>query len=322
MLEPALMALFVALAGFFSGTETGFYSLNRMRLRFRLRRGWRSARHLQELLARPELAISTVLIGTNITVYLATVLCAKKLGELGLADRADLYSSLIMPPLLLVFAEIVPKSLFRYRADTLMYRAAGALKACAVVFAPVLVVLRGMVFVLKRLVGRESQPAADVFTAERFRFYLSEGAAIGLLSPYQQAMANNVLRVKSLGLRSAMVPLERVVMISEDASREELNELLRNHRFSRIPVYSGRRDNITGTVNVIDLMCAEPDTPVRPLTRHCLSLDARLSVAEALYALQRAHQQMAVVTAHDGAAVGIVTVKDLVEEIVGELRAW
>jgi len=322
VLDYLVLVLSVALAGFFSGSETGFYSLNRIRLRFRLEHGWPGAAQLRKLTDEPELAISTMLVGTNIMVYLATVVCARRLGEMGLGGRADLYSSLIMPPVLLIFAEIIPKSLYRCRADTLMYKTAGLLGACKAVFFPLLVLLRELVRVLKSFARGGGFERGDVFTTEKLRFVLSEGTALGVLSSYQQAMANNVLRVKSLNVRRAMVPLERVVMVPDAASLGELYEALRQHRFSRIPVYSERRDNIVGVINVIDVMSAQGRAPVQALTRHCPLLDARLSVAEALYTLQRARQQMAVIVERDGGARGIVTVKDLVEEIVGELRAW
>ena len=323
MIEYAIFVLLIALEGLFSGSETGFYCLNRLRLRFRLTHGWRGAAQVQRLNHRPQLAISTMLIGTNISVYLATVLCAQKLREFGVVERTDFYSSLIMPPLLLIFAEIIPKTLFQRHADSLMYRTAWVLNVFKALFFPLLVVLRGMLALLRLAAGRRSFQAGDVVTAEKLRFFMSEGTALGVLSEYQQAMADNILRVKSLGVRTAMVPLEQVVMVGEDASLQELKQTLRDHRFSRLPVYGGERESITGAVNVIDVLSAgEGVGSVQALTRDVMRLDATVSVAEALYALQRARGQMAVIVGEGGEAEGIVTVKDLVEEIVGELRAW
>ncbi len=265
-----------------------------------------------------------MLIGTNICVYLATVLCTHRLIELGLGRRADLYSSLIMPPLLLVFAEIIPKSLFYLRADTLMYRTAWLLNAFRMLLYPLLAVVGWMGGLVRLVAGKAASAQDSTFTVERFRFFLSEGAAIGIVSPYQQTMADNILRVKSLQVSTAMVPLDKVVMIPEDASVDRLREVLRDHRFSRIPVCSGSRSNITGVINVMDILAAGEAVrgPVRRLTRLPQYLDRGTSVADALYALQKARGQMAVVTDAEGTAVGIITIKDLVEEIVGELEAW
>lgn len=323
MAEYAVIVLSVALAGFFSGSETGFYCVNRIRLRFRIEGGWPGARALERLSADPLMAVASMLVGTNVGVYLATVMCAAKLrGMPALAPRADLYASLIMPPILLLFAEIVPKSIFQRRADTLMYRAAPLLNTARRVFSPLLFVLGWLGGVMRRLGSRWGARHGEGLSEEKFRFFLSEGAALGMVSPYQQVMADNLLRIRSLKLDSAMVPLEGVVMIQEGAPLDELKSVLGKHRFSRIPLYGGQRSNIVGIVNVIDLLAvAKERPPLSEITRAPLSLDARLGVMDALYALQRARQQMAVVVSGEQ-AVGIVTVKDLVEEIVGELKDW
>lgn len=112
-------------------------------------------------------------------------------------------------------------------------------------------------------------------------------------------------------------------MVEEDASIQDLKQTLRDHRFSRLPVYGAGRGSITGIVSVIDVLSAgEAVQSVEGLRRDAMRLEATVSVAEALYALQRARRQMAVIVGEGGEAEGIVTVKDLVEEIVGELRAW
>jgi putative hemolysin len=322
-LQYIAIALFVALAGFFSGSETGFYCFSRIRLRFRLRRRWRGAAALHRLTTHPRLTITALLIGTNVSVYMATVLCAERLRELGLDHHTDLYSSLIMPPLLLIFSEIIPKSLFQRRADTLMYVSAWAIEALNWMLGPFLLISRQL-GLLRQSIGLKWRLERDeTITLERFRFFLSRGAAWGVLSGYQQAMANNILRIRSLRVESAMVPLERVVMVPEDATAGQFKELLREHRFSRMPVYSGSRTNIVGKLHVLDMFAAQDkEAPLAGLKREMTSLDSKLSVAEALYTLRKTAQQMAVVKGPQGDAIGLVTIKDLVEEIVGELAAW
>ncbi len=323
MLEYLLLCLCIGLESFFSGSETGLYCVNRMRLRFRLERRWPGAAALQKLTSDPQLAISTMLIGTNLSVYLASVLCSRRLGAFeALAPRADLYTSLILPPVLLVFAEIVPKSIFQRGADTLMYKAALPLSAARTAFYPVLFVMKGLGALIRRLALRLGAEEAGELTVEKFRFFLSEGAALGVVTPHQQAMAENIFHLRSLGVARAMVPLENVVMVPETVGPDGLLNVLRDHRFSRLPVYSGERADIAGIVNIIDVLAGRGAALVpSDIMRPPLFLGARLSVMDALYALQKAHRQMAVVT--DGeAAVGIVTVKDLVERIVGELAEW
>jgi CBS domain containing-hemolysin-like protein len=322
MTDYLLIALFVMLEGFFSGSETGFYSLNKIRLRFRAENGWPGAALLKRLSASPQVAISSMLVGTNLTVYVSTTLCARNLRANGIPG-ADFYSSLIMPPVLLICAEIIPKFLFQRRADTLMYRTAPVLRFCQILFYPLLLVLRGIWWSVRRMLRRPPVSGAEMFTPEKFHFVLRESTNIGVLSPYQRKMAANVFRVKSMGLSAAMVPLEKVVMIEAQAQPRELRRVLEKHRYNRLPVSSGSPEDVVGVVNVIDLLARdEPWQKVRELSRDLIRLSADLSVAEALYSLQRARQQMALVIGEDDRPTGIVTVKDLVEEIVGELHAW
>lgn len=320
MTDYLLLALFVLAEGFFSGSETGFYCVNRVRLRLRVQKKWPGALALQRLNADPQAAVSAMLIGTNISVYMASILLSRRLrGIESMAGHADLYASLILPPVLLVFAEIVPKSVFQRHADTMMYRTAGPLALARALFRPVLFSLAGVSWVIRRMAQRWRTLDPRRLTADRFQFFLSEGVALGVVSRYQQVVANNILRVKSLGTDTAMVPLDDAVMIPETTTRDELREVLAGHHFSRIPVYAGERTNVVGLVNVIDLLAARGRSgPLSDIMRSLPTLDAEMSVAESLYALQRARRPMAVVV-HKEQVVGIVTVRDLVQEIVGEL---
>ena len=321
MLDYLLIVAVIGLAGFYGGAETGFYCMNQLRLRLRAEAGDAAAGALQRLVSRPQLLISTVLVGTNLGIYAATVLCTQKLREYGLTARADFWSSLILPPIFLICADLVPKSLFQHHADALMYRSYWPLRASEVVFYPLSWLLRWVSrlpqFLLRHRIVQRTAPV----TSDSFRFYLSEGAAHGELSSYQRTMAENILRLKSVPVEAAMTPLGKTVMIREDATPEELSRLLRAHRYSRFPVWRGSRDHVVGTLNVLDVVSAERPE-VRPLTRGVLSVPAGTSVADALALLRRMKQPIAMVTDVAQRTVGIVTAKDLVEEIVGELHAW
>jgi len=322
VLEYLLLVAAVLTAAFYSGSETGFYCMNRLRLWVRAEQGVAAARALQRLVTRPRDAISTMLVGTNIGVYVATVLCTGKLSETVLGARADLYSSLIMPPILLIFAEIIPKSLFQHHADALMYGSVWPLRVSEVVFYPLASLLRRVSALPQLLLGQRGAPQQPAVTQETFRFYLSQGAAHGVLSSYQRRMAENILHLKSVQVATASTPLERAVMVPQDASWSEVRDVLKAHRYSRLPVYGDGRENIVGVINVIDMAGADEVSSPRELVRDVLSLRHDTSVADALNLFRDAKQQLGVVCDDAGRAIGLVTVKDLVEEIVGELEAW
>ena len=322
MLDLALIIIFIGLSAFFSGSEIGFYRTSRIRLRLRTAHGWTGAGILRDLTRNPGITISSILVGNNITHYVVVALCTRQLRHLGL-DGADLWSTIILAPVLLVFAEIFPKLIFERRADALMYRAAPVLKVCEYLFYPVLAVLRVLLAGLRCITGREPDSGREAFTPERFRFLLRKSSARGVISPYQREMMNNIMHLRSLEVTESLVPLEDVVTVSASADVAELKRTLQEHRYSRIPVYCRESDEIVGIVNVIDVLADKGDEEgVEQLSREPLRISSDISVVEALYSLQRAQQQMAVIRGPNGRPLGIVTVKDLVERIVGELEAW
>jgi putative hemolysin len=321
MLDYVLIAAAVCVAAYYSGFETGFYCINRLRLRLRAEQGERSAHALQRLVSRPQILISTALVGTNAGIYLATVLSTQKLRQMGLGMKAELWGGLILPPIFLIWADMIPKSLYQYHADYLMYKTLWPLRVSEIVLYPFSAFLRWISRLPQVLLRRRIAPRGGPVTSDAFLFYLSEGAARGALTSFQRAMAQNILRLKSVPVGATMTPLEKAIMISEEASREELEEVLRAHRYSRMPVWRGSRDRIVGAINVLDVASAERPQ-VRSLVRSVPALRPDTSVADALSLMRREKQQFAVVTDEGGRARGIVTAKDLVEEIVGELEAW
>lgn len=324
MLEVAIIAALVVCSGFYSGSEMGLYALNRVRLRFRARRGDETATILYGLRQDLAFTITVIVLGNNLVNYFASALCTHLLSRTaGLERWADFYSMLVLTPILLVFGEVVPKSVFHMRADRLMYGCAWPLSISRILLYPAARVLSWANHMFQSFFGPVTTEAATL-TEERIRSLLSAGASGGALSPYQERLAKNVLSIKSRALTHALVPMDEIVMASSDDSTDRLLELHRQHRYSRIPVCTPDRKRIVGIVNILDLAPQEGlrDRSISELAREPVQLDANLSIAQGLYELQRAGQQMGVVMRRDGTAAGIVTVKDLVEQIVGELEAW
>jgi len=323
MVDILAMVMCVVGAAFFSGSETGIYCLNRLRLRLRAERGEGAARAVQRFMARPGLAIATMLAGTNLGIYLATILCTNRLYRAGLGDRAELYAGLMMPPLLLVFAEIVPKWYAQRHADEAIYRVIWPLRIAQVVLYPLAALLRAVSMVPRLALRRRATPRPPAVTADNIRLHLSEGAARGVLSGFQRRAAINIMRLAAVDVAQAMTPLDATVMVGAEASYDEVVETMHGHRYSRIPVYSGERSNVVGLVNVIDVALVEGRKPsAAELSREVLRIRRGTSVAEALGVVRHSKQPCVIVVDEHDRAVGILTVKDLVEEIVGELQAW
>lgn len=322
-----MVAIFFVLAGgFYSGSEMGLYCLNRVRLRLRAERGeTRSAQSLLRIASRQQETVLGILLGTNLSNYLLTVATVALLaGTFNIQpNRVEFYAAAILSPLIFVIGDVVPKNWFQIEADRLMYKSASLLRASVVLFRAtgILWLLHGMTRIGARLAGHDERedwhgPRAEVVGL------LREGAAEGALTEEQARIVERVMNLSSIRVGSIMVPRQRVATAPIDASRRAFEQIVRGHNYSRMPVITRDRKTIVGIVNVYDVLADERGAGVKAWMQEPLTIRARDSAASALVHLQRARATMAVVTDPRRGFVGIVTLKDVVEEIFGELPAW
>jgi putative hemolysin len=309
----------LALCALYCGMETGVYVLNKIRLDLRADAGDRRARRLQRMLGNPNNLLAVLLIGTNIAAYSVTSAIAAMFVLAGLEARAEWYTLLVGTPLLFILGDSVPKNVFRRLAERLMYRLSGLLAASNVLFhaTGLSPLVRAAGWALTRLVHRPGPQLAE----ERLAALFAEGRASGVLTHLQTVMADRVMRIGDVTLADAMVPMDRAAWVRRDVTRGQLLEVVQSHSYSRLPVRdeSGR---VVGVLDIYDVLADDEDTPPAEHLTEPLLLPETMTVTDALYQMQRAHRMMAIVRAGGDVPVGVVTIKDLVEEIVGELEAW
>jgi putative hemolysin len=334
----AAALLGVLLSALASGVETGLYRLNRIRLRLRADSGDRRARTLQNLLGDLRGQIIVCLVGANLGDYLATAMLTSLVATAGWVETSagvELVTTPIAAMILFVFGNVVPKSVFVAEADHWMYPLARPLKAAYVVLRrtgvlPVLSGLSNLVLrVLRRGEAARREPlgrtTADPFhPRERLRAILREGAAEGVISGYQHELVGKVLGLREQLVHAVMIPISRVAGAAVDIDRERFMAELRRHSFSRLPVWEGRKENVVGIVHIMDVLAAGegPLDLGALMTRDFLTVPPDMTVPQALLKLRKARAAIAVVRDDKGRAVGVITVKDLVEEVVGELAEW
>lgn len=328
------LAVTVAVQGFFSGSETGAYRLNRVRLHLAEQRGRRGAKALTRLLQDMPGLICVTLIGTNLALYASSTL-ATRLWESASGEpsvTAELLATLSLTPVLFVFAEVLPKNIYNVEADRLMYASAGPLSLVGRVFRSLglVAMLKGIsrlwAYLTRRRRGQRGETAADPFPARaRLRSIIRDSAAEGMMTPYQNELVEKIMNLQNIHVGDAMVPAGRVLTLRQDAGREEFLEAVNGSHFSRLPVVDASGRDVVGVLRVYDALAAlEPDGPLAlgQFVTPAVVLPASMTVTQAIFALQRNRLPMAIVRDPRGQFVGIVTLKDLVEEIVGELEAW
>jgi len=311
----------VVLEGFFSGSETGIYVVNRIRLQVRAENREPAAVRLQRLLRDPRGLITTTLVGTNLAVFGSSALVTRLIAGQEI-ENPEVVSTLILSPLLFVFAEVVPKNLFRRHADVFSYRFSGLLHLSAVVFKPVVVMLKGVTSVWDLLLGKRQEEGDPLRSRRRLLSLLMTGAEEGVLTQYQHDMAGNVLRAASLPIERAMVPVHEVVAVDDPVRPEQVLHVLSTEGHSRYPVRAAD-GSMRDVLDATDYLMAyrsggDAAAGIRPMVR----MPVGTPVPIALERLQGERPPVALVVGATDQPLGIITIKDLVEEIVGELGDW
>jgi len=315
----AALAGSMLLRGLYAGMETGIYVVNKIRLDLRAEEGLRSARLLRRLLRNPNNVLAVLLVGTNLFSYVATFCVASLFILAGFGGSAEWLTIAVATPALFIFAESVPKTVFQRLAERAVYRFAPLLWASHLLFlcTGATPLVRSFGAFLMKLVGRRSRHS--LFGHEGLSAVVAEGRASGLLTHFQSIMADRVAHIRTVTLAQALVPMKRVVSVPAGADRATLLEVFRNNSYSRLPLVESD-GQVAGILDIYGVLTDAGQSPSERATPPlCLEWD--LNVTDALYRMQRARAMMAVVR-RDGKHVGIVTVKDLVEEIVGEIQAW
>jgi CBS domain containing-hemolysin-like protein len=314
-----IVLLCLLASAFFSSAEIAFLAANRVRLRHLAEQGSRVARGYMEAFQHPERLLSTAMMGVTIAhVVSSAVATAALLPWVG--TQASLWATVTLTPLMLVVGEILPKALTQPRATEVALRTFTPLGGIAWLLAPVVgvanLLVRGILgtlghgerrdpFVsradLRLLVEREPDGTTDVLEEER-------------------EMIEGIFDLVETSVREVMVPLVDVVAVPEDAGIDEAVAQVRQSGHSRLPVYRERIDNVVGVVAALDILGrGGSGETIRTLMRPAHYVPATKRVSDLLPEMQRRRIQLAVVVDEYGASQGIVTVGDVIEEIVGAI---
>ncbi len=311
-------------SGLFSGSETGLYCLNRLRLHLAVQQGDSRAVRLSRWLEDEQRALAVALAGTNVTDYIGTIAIAYMFAHLlGFSDAdTELYTIVLVTPLVFVFGEVVPKNLFQRFADSLMPRVSLLLlwsewlfRACGVV-ALLTALTRGA----NRLLGTTQAYRTAETLKRRVALMLQEALAGQTHGEHQSDLIDRVVRLSETPIRTVMVPFHRVISISRDADRLELLRVARAASFARVPVHGKSRSQILGLIKIDDLL-RSPQTTVAEAIHPMPRMSPNTTVAAAIAELRRGGSEMSLVVNAAGHMLGLVTLRDLLEEVVGEFGA-
>lgn len=311
----------VALSAICSGVETGLYVVNRVRLAVRSGRGDVSSVRLEREMERPERLLPTLLILNNAANYAGNLGVAMFLSVWSLSTGSVIVlNTLLVVPLLFVFAETVPKDLFRIHSDRWLPRFSAPLSFSRKVLTVLGVVplLSLVSVVVARIFGTRDDDAGT--PRARMTRLIRESAETGSLSKAQLDLADRALSMRTLSVATEMIPWRQVVSIPIRRLSDDVRTIARSTMRSRLPVV-GEEGRVVGVVGVQDLLLGRR-TGSDAIDRGVARLRPESSVFAALETLRRERCPVGIVEDSDGRPLGLVTLKDLVEPLLGELRAW
>jgi putative hemolysin len=326
-----LALLAIVAAGLFAGSETGIYRLSRLRLRLGVERGKWPALLLADALRDSSGLLLSLLVGTNLAHYIATSLITGVfLGMVASERVAELYTMAVAAPLLFIFSDLIPKNVFLRRADTLTFFVAPWVYASHKIFTwcGAVPLLKLLARLGARLIGSPISPKAAIGSdqSHQVQAILHDTREEGLLSDVQTKMVDRIATIPGVRLSMVMIPLDRVHAVEMRSDRAALLGALTKRSLTRLPVWQNTPSEIVGYINVYDVLASGAEfTSLEEFLLPIRSLDADTPITEAINIMRREQLKIVLATRRRGrrdVPLGIVTMKDLVEELLGELSEW
>jgi putative hemolysin len=314
-----IIPLFLLLEAILSGSEIAMVAADRKRLSRLAHSDSRWSRFTLRILKEPSWSLSTALVGSNLAeVANAALVTSILIGAYG--SKGDLYSFLILSPLILIFAEILPKTLFQQKANQWVEKLVPVIWLASWVLYPLVWFMSQSTKAIVRFfhAGEISTPSV---TREELRLMIQSAEEPSDMKPMEKEMIRRIFRFSTTKVKEVMIPLIEVVALEDTSTVGDAIALARQENYTRYPVFRERVDNIVGIVHSFDLLLAAgTETIIQPFIRPISYFPETKPVDECLLNLQRKQEAMAAVVDEYGGTVGIMTVEDILEEVVGEIE--
>ncbi len=321
VIQLLILIVLLGLSAFFSSSETALTTVNKIRVRTLAESGMERAVVLSKVIEQQGKMLSAILIGNNIVNLsassLLTTLTIKVLG-----NKAVGVATGVLTLLILVFGEITPKTLSTISAETMALRSAGIIYALMWVLTPVIAVVNRLSLGVLMLLRVDPNKRQEMITEDELRTIVEVSHEEGVIETEEKKMINNVFDFGDSLAKDIMVPRIDMTFVDVEATYEELLEIFRKEKYTRIPVYENNTDNVIGVINVKDLLLIDKheEFHIRDHMRKPLFTYEYKKTAELMVEMRGTFKNIVIVLDEYGATAGLITLEDMLEEIVGELR--
>jgi putative hemolysin len=334
--ELLVIAVLILVNGVFAASELALVTIRRPRLQQLVEEGHRGARRVRRLKENPGRFLAVIQVGITFLGFLASAFAAVSLvgglqeqlaGVPGLAAAAGLIALVIVTGILtiftIIFGELVPKAIGLAHAERVAFTVAPLIEVLGRTFAPLVFVLTWVTSRIARLFGADVTPE-DRMSADELRLVIEQGGEQGILEAEEEQMIHAVIELGERRVHEVMVPRIAMVALPTTASFEQLIDTIIEGGHSRVPVYEDSVDEIVGILYAKDLLTFLKDPSARPALRSLLRtpvfIPESMTIDDLLHELQRRKVHIAIVLDEYGGTAGLVTIEDLIEEIVGEIQ--
>lgn len=320
-----LIIFSIALTAFFASSEMAFTAVNRIKLKDLVDsmnvRAIEISRFLEE-----GRYLGVTLVGTNIAIVVASALTTRLFADIfgSGSHMAPLLSTIILVPVTLIFAEIVPKIISRQFSMSVALASILPLKVFYKIFYPIIITVERIAFFILRPVSGKKEHWDAKVTKKDLKHMLELGHETGEVEMDEMELIHKVLDFGSINVEKIMVPIYRVSSIASDDNEANLRRLVSLTGYSRIPAYGGNKHNIVGILNIYDFLFkidgGEGHSKLTDHIREAVFINRTDGLDIALARLRHKKQPMGIVVGEDDKVVGIVTIEDILEELVGDIE--
>ncbi len=321
VIQLIVIIVLLLLSAFFSSAETALTTSNKIRLRSMAEEGNKRAKKVLEITDDSGRMLSAILIGNNIvnlsSASLATTLATKIFGSAGAGIATG-----ILTVLVLIFGEISPKTFATIHADKISLAYAGVISGLMKLLTPIIIIINKLALGFLILLRVDASGAQNTMTEDELRTIVDVSHEEGVIETEEREMINNVFDFGDAQAKEIMVPRIDMTFADINSSYYELLEIFREDKYTRLPVYEDSTDNVVGIINMKDLLLYEDKEhfSIRNIMRKPYYTYEHKNTAELLLEMRKSSINIAIVLDEYGATAGLITLEDLLEEIVGEIR--
>lgn len=318
-IQLVILFVLVVLSGFFSSAETALTTVNRVRMRSLEEEGSKRAARVNKILDNYSKMLSAILIGNNIVNLSASALATTLAARINLAVGI---ATGILTLVVLIFGEIVPKTWAMFSSEKLSLTYSGIIYGLMQLMTPVIFLLDKLSGVILRVLGIDPNKKTSTMTEAELRTYVEVSHEDGIIESEEREMIYNVFDFSDALAKDIMVPRINMVTVSVTDSYEQVLQVFRESMYTRLPVYQDDQDNIIGLINIKDFILTEDQEHFRvaDILRDAHYTYEFKKVADLLIEVREKTTSVTFVLNEYGATVGMITLEDLLEEIVGEIR--